>query len=82
MALRGTRSAEGALNPLRALGYETVNARPYDLDDIGLTGVGTRRRAHRRRGYGVLVSEVDAWVRDGGAAGGSEDDLKETRDDE
>ncbi|MGD9734758.1 MAG: Eco57I restriction-modification methylase domain-containing protein [Solirubrobacterales bacterium] len=59
MALRGTRSTEGALNLLRALGYETDSARPYDLGDVGLTGVGTRLRAHQRRGYGVLVAEVD-----------------------
>lgn len=59
MALRGTRSIEGALHLLHALGYDTAAARPYGLDDIGLTGTGTRLRAHQRRGYGILVAEVD-----------------------
>lgn len=59
MALRGCRSTEGALNLLRALGYDAGAARPYDLRDIGLAGIGTRLRAHQSHGHGILVAEID-----------------------
>lgn len=48
---------------LRALGYDTAPARPYDLGDIGLAGVGTRLRAHQSRGHGILVAELDELPR-------------------
>jgi hypothetical protein len=63
MLLRGVRSVDGALALLRALGYDTSIARPYDLTDVGLSGVGTRLRAHQTRGFGVLVAEVDELPR-------------------
>ncbi len=59
MLLRGGRSVDGALGLLRALGYDTAAARPYDLTEVGLSGVGTRLRTHQTRGYGVLVAEVN-----------------------
>ena len=63
MLLRGARSVDGALGLVRALGYDTTVGRPYDLGDVGLSGVGTRLRAHQTRGYGLLVAEVDELPR-------------------
>lgn len=63
MVLRGVRSNDGALNLLRALGYDAEAARPYDLADVGLAGVGTRIRSSQSRGAGVLIAEVEALPR-------------------
>lgn len=63
MALRATRSTDGALGLLRVLGYDTSSARPYDLRDLGLPRVGTRLGAHQRRRFGILVAEVDELPR-------------------
>lgn len=50
---------DGALTLLRTLGYAADAARPYDLADLGMVGVGTRIRTSQSRGAGILVAEVD-----------------------
>jgi hypothetical protein len=63
MNLRSLRSPDGALEVLRQLGYDTETAKPYQLEDVGLSGVGTRLRRSQSRGYGVLIAEVDELPR-------------------
>jgi hypothetical protein len=65
MNLRTVRSAEEALGLLRLLGYDSAAARPFDLSEVGLAGVGRRLRSERSpaRGYGVLVAEVPEMPR-------------------
>ena len=59
MNLRTVRSPDGALELLRLLGYDAAQARPYDLADLGWSGVGLRLGGARAgRGYGVLVAET------------------------
>jgi hypothetical protein len=64
MNLRPVRSIERAVELARLLGYE-ANPLPYDGSGVGLAGETVRLNSDRSpaKGYGLLISEIDAVPR-------------------